>query len=303
MKKITLYTGLAIVAMAMAAVALEQSDYFDLTDYPEYCYSNLVSEYCTPEGFTDLVALSKTDPERYINQLVYPDYYAYTGNVYIETADINVVVSGGRAEVVARYRLVNSEEEPQRLKIMILNNIPNMAVYEDGAIVDLDEHAAWTTIFNSNQEKEITIEYTEELTEKIFGYNTNLVFDNQFPAMQLAASGTYKFTLPGTPSRCTQGAQINGNVVIWTRKSFIPWTNPLTDLICVWDGGQPVVGPGPEPAPGGVDNTVWIALVVVLVLIGGIYYYKNYHSKKAEKPAEKKSSLEMTPGEKSKRKT
>ena len=266
----------AIVVLLLAGLAAAS---IPLGGEELYCERYAISELCRGEPPGE-----PTELEPFVNELVFLDSLRYDGP--LEILEISVEADAYfEAEVVATYRIINTGPDVITVKFNALDAPEGTELYEDGELMDVDAQLdGWESTFGPGQEKTIRLEFTEPLYGDIFGYNINLVINGSIPDNHITPVGSFEFSLPldsvvreCSPEGYTTKIVDYRPVVTWEKRDFVPWTNPLDDLICTWeietgtpaDQGGGLVSGEPVQEP---DN-IWMVAILVFVLLAGVIYW------------------------------
>ena len=287
--------GVLVTSLFLVSVTATNLEYFDLSEYSEYCEEQNIEEYCAEKDFLNLVSdinLGRLD-SIFVNELAYSEEVVHHGPLQITDVKVDITTDGALASVIAVYKLKNTGSEREEATIMAKRVPANIKVYEDGSEVTLDTLLYdWDSGFSAGQEKEIKLVFTEWSGEGIYGYNTNLVIDGKIPARQITPNGKFTMLLPeGTvPISCTPDESsrdvIDGRFrITWQKSNFAPWTNPFNDLICTWmevdEDMMPEGTVQPEPVapvePKAVEqpqaDNSWMLWILLFVLLAGVIYW------------------------------
>jgi len=271
-------TAAFVLVGLLLAAALASGEYLRLENETLYCERYDISVWCNDKGVEFLQSLPPevlTDYV-YINEFAFGDQVRYTGPLRIReitvTADLTI-----SSQVEAVYEIDNTGDSPVTTHIIALGTPENSQAYDNSELMDVDPLLdGWDATFEPGETREIRITLTEPLYGQIFGYNVNLLFDSKTTDNHVTPLGTFTFKLPpGTtlkqcvPTGYTTTTEGGRTVVTWSKRDFIPWTNPFNDLVCTWTTGA---APQQEqPAAQGGDNTmVWI--ILIMLILGGVFW-------------------------------
>lgn len=276
--------GICLAALALLVPAAAAVNPIDLNGEDLYCTRYGISFFCDPEGAEFLANLTPEDLEyyKYINDFAFSDAVRYTGQLRITsiTVDSNLTDS---SRVEAVYKIKNPSSDEVSVEIAALESPVDTKTYLNGELLDVDPLLDGVkTAFSPGEEKELKLIFAEPLYGSIYGYNINLLFDNKTTDNQITNTGKFTFTLPRgaaitqcVPTGYTTKTEGGRTVVTWSKRDFVAWTNPFTDLICKWNttaGAGATAGDEPKAASG--DNTLLILLLVIILLAGAFAAYK-----------------------------
>jgi len=253
--------------------------YLDLSAYPKYCTANVIRGYCSDSGFQELATNIESGvyDGYYLHMLAVPDDDAYDGPLEITSMEI-VSDAAGPASVQASYIISNPLAEPVEDTITFLGALVDTVQVEEERIDSYET----TMSFAAGEEKVVRAEYVEGLWGRIFGYNLNVFMDFK-PFLTPVAEGTFTLILPRNakikqclPEGYTTDTSGTRTRVTWTKRNFVPWTNPFNDLICTWDyeAVEPVVTPVTVPKDEEPDWLLWsvgglVVLILLILVFGG----------------------------------
>lgn len=277
MKKIIL---LLIASLFIGTVSA--ADYISLEGEDKYCNRFGIWFWCSEEGARFLE--ENLSPQfiaeiGYINDIAFSDRVRYTGDIEIINVDVSVDLED-TSTTKAVYRLFNKGDTTESIQITALATPVRTDVFVDESPLNVDPLLEGIDITLAPQEqKELTLEFTEELYGRIYGFNINLLFDDKTTDNHITSTGNYVFVLPtGTKSvQCAPGdyfAKPGARPVItWQKEDYVPWTNSFTDLVCRWstsDELDPIAVEDTTQEGGGSDWITW--LVLILIILGVLYY-------------------------------
>ncbi len=282
--------GMMVASLLLVSVSALSVGYFDLSGYPQYCEDHRIEEYCNEQGFFELIGGMTTGEleSGYVNEFAYSDQAVYRGLLQITDMEVDVEIDAPLARVEARYGVKNTGPATEA-DLMALRVPANIKAYEGDSEVGLDELYSWTSDFAEGEGKDIWLMFEESVPERIYGYNTNLVIDEQIPTEQSVPRIKVSMRLPEgaelescVPDGYTAEEADGRTKVVWEFYDAAPWTNPFNDLICTWEEEvtEPLPSPpdqqlaptsadGPEQGP---DNS-WIIWVVIFLLLAAIIYW------------------------------
>lgn len=232
--KLTMLAAVAFLVSAGAELPI------DLEEYPLYCETHGIQEYCSDAGYEYLLA-NPQSVDVFENELAYYDELVYTGPLRITGVNVSIDVEMPFASVEALYTIRNTAPGEEPAVFMARRVSSNLEVRVDGEKKPLSSLYEFQEVFGPGEEKRIKLVFTEGVAERIYSYNTNLMIDGLIPAGRTTPEGGFAITLPegALPGTCSPPESrtevAEGRVrVVWSKSDFLPWTNPFDDLICNW---------------------------------------------------------------------
>lgn len=281
MKK-TIQIILLVSLLEMSAYGY-QSDltYLDLSSYPKYCISQLIDEYCSESEFQALTTNIESGvyDGYYLHRLAVPEEDAYAGPLEITSMEV-VSDASGPASVHATYIVVNPLGESVDASMTFLGALVD-TIYVDNQNINSESPHEFSTTFGAGEQKSVRVEFSEELWGDIFGYNLNIFIDFK-PFLTPVQEGTFTIILPQNakikqclPDGYTTDSTGGRTRVTWTKKNFVPWTNPFNDLVCTWDyeSVEQPISPTTTPKEEEIDWVLWsvvglVALILLIMIFG-----------------------------------